>query len=140
MQSEVENNIIVIKLDNGENLFEALGVVIEKHKITSGLILSGIGMLKDLEIGYYNGQNYIYETFVDPMELLSMHGSIANGDESKLHIHVSLASSEHMVYGGHLNRARVCVLNEIVILRLNEITVARRLNEKSGLLELEISK
>jgi predicted DNA-binding protein with PD1-like motif len=140
LQSEEENNVIVIKLDNGENLLDALLAVIDKHNITSALILSGIGMLRDLEIGYYNGQNYINETFVDPMELLSMHGSVAKGDESKIHIHVSLASSEHKVYGGHLNKASVCILNEIVILKLNEITLSRKLNEKSGLLELVVSK
>ena len=140
MQWEEENNVLVVKLDDGENLLQALNSVIEKNGIKSALILSGIGMLRDLEIGYYNGQNYIHETFVDPMELLSMHGSIAKGDESKIHIHVSLASSEHKVFGGHLNKATVCVLNEIVLLRLNEITLTRKLNNKSGLLELDISK
>ena len=69
-----------------------------------------------------------------------MHGSIAASDESKIHIHVALADSEHKVIGGHLLRARVCVLNEIVLLKMNRIVLGRRLNEKSGLYELDIDE
>jgi predicted DNA-binding protein with PD1-like motif len=139
MQSAQEKDHIVVKLDNGEHVFNSLEIVIEKHGIDSALILSGIGMLQDFEIGYYNGKNYIIERFVDPMELLSMHGSIARGKENRIHIHVSLANSEHKVFGGHLLSAKVCVLNEIVILQMNEIDLTRKLNPKSGLMELEIS-
>ena len=140
MQSEEENEIIVIKLDNGENLFDSLNSVIEKHEIKSALILSGIGMLKDFEIGYYNGSEYENKRFEDPMELLSMHGSIAEGQENKIHIHVSLASSDHTTFGGHLMNARVCMLNEIILRKLNKITLSRKLNEKSGLLELAVTR
>jgi predicted DNA-binding protein with PD1-like motif len=96
-------------------------------------------MLRDLEIGYYNGEKYINERFVDPMELLSMHGSIAEGKESRIHIHVSLASREHKVFGGHLVGATVCMLNEIVLYKLLDTTLSRVLNERSGLLELVVS-
>jgi predicted DNA-binding protein with PD1-like motif len=140
MQSEEEKDIIVVKLDAGEDLFDVLGRVIEKHKIESGLILSGIGMLGNFEIGYYNGSKYINEGYSEPAELLSMHGSIAKEDESKIHIHVSLAKSDHNVIGGHLMKAKVCVLNEIVIKPLNEVVLKRKLNEKSGLLELEVTR
>lgn len=37
-------------------------------------------------------------------------------------------------------RAKVCVLNEIVLLRMNEVELSRKLNKKSGLMELEISE
>jgi predicted DNA-binding protein with PD1-like motif len=72
------------------------------------------------------------------MELLSMHGSIAKAQESRIHIHVGLANSEHRVFGGHLFSAKVCMLNEIVLLKLDEITLKRELNVKSGLLELKV--
>ena len=140
MQSAEEKDHIVIKLDHGEDVFNALGNVMEKHDIDSGLILSGIGMLCDFEIGYYNGKNYIIKRFVDPMELLSMHGSIARGKGNRIHIHVSLANSEHKVFGGHFISAKVCVLNEIVILRMNDMDLTRKLNPKSGLMELEVSE
>lgn len=140
MQSAEEKNHIVIKLDDGEDVFVALDKAIEKHRIDSALILTGIGMLKDFEIGYFNGKNYIIERYVDPMELLSMHGSIAMGKENRVHIHVGLANNEHKVFGGHLMSAKVCVLNEILLLRMNEMDLTRKLNQKSGLMELEVSQ
>jgi predicted DNA-binding protein with PD1-like motif len=138
MQSAKEGNHIIIKLDDGEDLFKAMTEAINKHEIESGLILSGIGMLGDFEIGFYNGNEYIKERFADPMELLSMHGSIAKEEGSRIHIHVGLANNEHKVFGGHLFSAKVCMLNEIVLLKLDEITLKRELNEKSGLLELRV--
>jgi predicted DNA-binding protein with PD1-like motif len=138
MQSAKERNHVIIKLDDGEDLFEALAVQIDKHEIESGLILSGIAMLGNFEIGFYNGTEYIKERFADPMELLSMHGSIASAQESRIHIHVGLANNEHRVFGGHLFSAKVCMLNEIVLLKLDEIPLKRELNEKSGLIELKI--
>jgi predicted DNA-binding protein with PD1-like motif len=138
MQSAKEKNHVIIKLDDGEDLFEALAKVIDKHEIESCLILSGIGMLRDFEIGFYNGTEYVKERIADPMELLSMHGSIAKEIECRIHIHVGLANNEHKVIGGHLFSAKVCMLNEIVLLKLDEITLKRELNEKSGLLELKV--
>lgn len=139
MESSEENNRIVAKLDHGQNLFSALGKVMMKHGAESAVILSGIGMLNDFEIGYYDGGKYITKQFGEPMELLSMHGSIAASEESSIHIHVSLANEEHKVMGGHLMKAKVCVLNEIVLLKLEGIKLGRRLNEKSGLYELSVT-
>lgn len=138
MQSAIEKNHVIIKLDDGEDLFKTLAEVIDKHEIDTGLVLSGIGMLRDFEIGFYNGTEYLKERFADPMELLSMHGSIASSVESRIHIHVGLANNEHKVFGGHLFSAKVCMLNEILLLKLDEITQKRELNEKSGLLELKV--
>jgi len=140
MQSAEEENHVIVKLEDREDIFEALGVVILKHDIESAIILSGIGMLRDIEIGYYNGKDYIIERYVDPMELLSMHGSIAKTKENKIHIHVSLANSEHKVFGGHLIRGKVCMLNEIVLLKAEEIVISRKYNEKTGLMELEVTE
>ena len=121
MQSAQEKGFIVAKFEDKEGFFEALDSVINKYDIKSAVILSGIGMLRDIEIGYYNGKEYIIEKFVDPMELLSIHGSIAEAGENRSHVHVGLANSEHKVFGGHLMDAKVCILNEIVILKFNEI-------------------
>lgn len=139
MQSSEENNRIIAKLDDGQSLFSALGKIMMKHGAESAIIISGIGMLRDFEIGYYDGGKYITKHFGEPMELVSMHGSIAASQESSIHIHVALANEESKVFGGHLMKAKVCVLNEIVLLKMDGIELGRRLNEKSGLYELDIT-
>lgn len=139
MQSNEDKNLIVAKLDDGENLFESLENIIEKHEIRSGLILSGIGMLRNFVLGYYNGSEYQKKKFADPCELLSLQGSISTEGETVIHLHTSLADEKQNVIGGHLFEAEVCSLNEIVIRKLDGFVLSRRLNPATGLKELQIS-
>jgi predicted DNA-binding protein with PD1-like motif len=142
MQFGVDGAVIVVKLSNNDDVFEKYKEIIQKNNIRSGIILSGIGMLKDFELGYFDPGGYKTRTFSEPHELVSMSGSIAYAQNDNtnllLHIHCSVANREHQVFGGHLNKATVNVVNEITILRLNELNLNRIKNEKTGLMELNI--
>ncbi len=138
MHGKIEGNFIVLKLDDGEELFECLENAIAEFDIRSGMIVSGIGMLADFEIGFFNDGKYDWAVHEQPYELVAMHGSISTKDETVIHIHVGLAGADHKLLGGHLKRARVCVVNEILILRLEEMKFSRVLNPNSGLKELKI--
>jgi predicted DNA-binding protein with PD1-like motif len=134
MQLKTESNIIIVKLDDGEDFFESMEKLVKKCNISSGIVLSGIGQLKNFELGYFDGEKYIKKTFKKPMELVSMQGSIAE----TLHIHCTLADEKQNVYGGHLFKGVVSVVNEIVILRLNKIKLKREEDKKTGLKTLKI--
>ncbi|MCG2827121.1 MAG: DUF296 domain-containing protein, partial [Thermoplasmatales archaeon] len=67
-------------------------------------------------------------------ELVSMHGSIAE----TFHIHCTLADEKQRVYGGHLFKGIVSVVNELMILKLNKIRLKREKDKKTGLKTLEI--
>ncbi|TET91568.1 MAG: DUF296 domain-containing protein [Methanomassiliicoccales archaeon] len=139
MKSSEEKNLIIAKLDDGENLFESLKEIIEKHGIKNGLVLSGIGMLRNFVLGYYDGSEYQKKEFKDPCELLSLQGSITTKGETVIHLHTSLADESRNVIGGHLFEAEVCSLNELVIRRLDDVVLSRKLNPATGLKELQIS-
>ena len=134
MQFKEELNIVIVKLSNGENFFESMKKVVKSCEIESGIILSGIGQLKNFELGYFDGKKYVKKIFEKPMELVSMQGSIAEN----FHIHCTLADESQNVYGGHLFKGVVSVVNEIVILRLNKIKLKRKLDKKTGLKTLRI--
>jgi predicted DNA-binding protein with PD1-like motif len=142
MQNGLDDKFIVIKLSNNEDLFDSLKIVIESNEIRSGIILSGIGMLKEFELGYFDPDGYKTRFFSEPHELVSMSGSIAYAktDTSNLipHIHCAIADREHQVWGGHLNKAKVNVVNEITILKLSELKLTRLKNDTTGLMELNI--
>ncbi len=140
MQSAIEGQYIIMKLEDGEEVFGSLDKLIEEHSISSGIILSGIGMLREFEIGYFEGKEYRFQRFVEPMELLSMHGSITTEPELIIHIHVSLGNGKYEVFGGHLKGGVVNSLNEITILKLQDIELTRKLNENTGLKEFNIKK
>jgi hypothetical protein len=47
---------------------------------------------------------------------------------------------QHNVFGGHLLSAKVVHMNEIFVLRLVDLELGRRKNERTGLMEMEIRK
>lgn len=130
--------MIVVKLDDGEDLFESLSIIIEKYEIESGIVLTGIGMLRNFVLGYFDGQVYQKKEFKDAWELVSLQGSITTEKETVIHLHASLAEESNNVVGGHLFQAEVCTLNEIVLRKLNDLTLIRKENPITGLKELNI--
>ena len=139
MQSAEEKHFVVIKLNDGEDLFESLERVISKHKITSGMFLGGVGMIQNFELGYWDGKEYLTEFHEKPHELIHFGGSIAHVNGKFMpHIHCAVAGPDHILKGGHLNKAEVAVLNEITILKLHDFSLTRKLNPVTGLMELEV--
>jgi len=139
MQSSEDNNFIMVKLSDGEDLFSSLEEIVRKYNIKAGAFLGGVGMLRDFETGFWTGKEYLSEFHEAPHELLHLGGSIATVEGKPMfHIHVTVADSNHKALGGHMNKATVAVLNEITIRKFDDMKLTRELNERSGLMELEI--
>lgn len=139
MPSVRENSHVMIKLGDGEDLLPSLEDIAREHSIKWGVFLTGVGMLRDFEIGYWAGDGYLTAAHADPHEVLHYGGSIAEVDgRPAFHIHATLAARDHRVIGGHLLKGTVAVLNEMCILRFNDTPLTRKLNPGSGLMELEL--
>ncbi|MCK4456918.1 MAG: DNA-binding protein [Thermoplasmata archaeon] len=138
MQSARKGHMVVAKLSKGENLLAALREIIEKHDIVSGLVISGIGMLKNVELGYYSGEKHEPKRFEGPRELIALHGSMTTGGETVIHLHCALSDEKYEVVGGHLIDAEVAVVAELVIAKLSKIELGRELNPETGLKELSV--
>jgi predicted DNA-binding protein with PD1-like motif len=138
MKSSEDKSLIVAKLGDGEDLFESMEGLVEKHDISSGLVVSGIGMLRNFVLGYFDGKEYQKKEFKTPCELISLQGSISTKGETVIHLHASLADENNNVIGGHLFQAEVCSLNEIVIRRLEEVSLRRKLDQETGLKMLDL--
>ncbi len=138
MQSAAEGNIVMVKLSDGEDVFASLETVCRERGIESGAVHWGIGMLQDFEIGFFAPKGYEKAVYADRHELLAFHGSIAMGSEPKFHIHIAVAGRDHAVLGGHLFRAKACMVNEICLEKFDAIRMSRRLNPKTSLNELQL--
>jgi len=138
MHGKEENGFVALKLDNGEDIYQCLHKAIEEFSIESGYILMGIGMLRDAEIGYFAGTEYLTKHLEQPHELVSLQGSISTKGETIIHMHCNLAGPDHNIVGGHLNRGTVIVINEILIKKLENVQLGRNLNPETGLKELYI--
>jgi predicted DNA-binding protein with PD1-like motif len=123
-----EENLIVFRFEDGKDVIKSLKRVTKEHQIQSGVILSGIGMLRDFEISFYSREKagYVTNKFNEPVELLSLSGNISlRNNETFFHLHVALAKEDKRAIGGHLKKATVHNTLEGVIVKFSEIKLTR---------------
>lgn len=137
MQIKSEGNIIMMKVEFGEDVKDCLNSALERFQISSGEITWGLGKIRNLEIGYHDGKEYVRKTFDEGLEIVSFHGSIASV-EPRFHIHCAGAGPDHSVVGGHFFSGIAEPLMEIRITRFDEINIVREKSQKSGLMEAKL--
>ncbi|MEE9600779.1 MAG: PPC domain-containing DNA-binding protein [Thermoplasmata archaeon] len=142
METGVEQGRIVVKMRSDEDFLPSLVGVLEEEGFASGLVLSGIGALKDFELGWFDIQErrYVRSRYESSHELLSLQGTVTLESDPPLHVHCSLADVRQKVVGGHLFGGTVSVLAEVAVQVLSEIRLTRELNQQTGLKELKIRK
>jgi predicted DNA-binding protein with PD1-like motif len=133
-----EEDVIIVKLEDGEDVHSSLIEVSKKYGVKNGWVLGGVGILREFTLGYFAGKEYIKKYFDKPHELLSLSGSITIEAEVPIHLHCSVSNDQFDAFGGHLFKGTVNVLNEILIKKFTTIELGRRLNPKTGYFELDI--
>jgi predicted DNA-binding protein with PD1-like motif len=125
---------IFVRLHSGDVLPDALLDLAQQADITTAVIVSGVGMLRDVVLSYFAGKGrYESREYPEPMELVSLSGNISLQEDGYIvHAHAALAGPDHNLVGGHLTRGVVAVTNEIVLTRL-PIRILRQLEPESGL-------
>jgi predicted DNA-binding protein with PD1-like motif len=127
--------LVAIGLGPDEKLLESIKTVIETHQIRDGAIISSIGTLKRCHMHYVNtttfpavNRFYIVE---EPLEIGSINGIIANYDP---HLHMTVGCRDQKTYTGHVeNDCIVLYLAEIMIMRLNNMKLERKLDPIHGI-------
>ncbi len=129
----------MLRLDDGQDLFETLSGFAEREKVTAAAVLFGIGMFRKATFGYWDGQQYRPEELAAPHEVVALHGSIARADGApSIHLHGAVAGPDHRLIGGHLLRATVGVLQEMVIRTFPGRAFGRPMVESWGLRMLDL--
>lgn len=131
----------MIRIDKDENIFQKLEEFALKEGVTSGH-LSGIGALKDVELGFYHLDKMEYEKkkFTEDYELLSLEGNLSHKDgQHYFHIHATLGDSTFNAFGGHVFDATVAVTCELNF-RVFDALIERKLNSCIGLQHLELRR
>ena len=123
---------LFVRLDKGEELHEAIRSL-SNHGISTAAITSGIGRVRETEIGFLDSDG-IYQNMKieEPMELLSMQGNLTPGPGGAFtHIHIVASDDDHVVRGGHLFEATVEVTAEIHMRLLDkgEASMVRKATE-----------
>ncbi len=125
-------NELILRLNDGEDLLESLASL----GITAGQAW-GIGMLREVRLGYWTGSDYEEHRIDEPAELLSLQCILSRKEGKPFpHCHVVLMKRDGTVVGGHLLAGRVHAGNEIYVNRMKGI-VLERVREPSGLWGLQ---
>ncbi len=125
---------IVLRIDRGEEICEALKEMAFKEKICLAEV-SALGAVNDFTVGVFKTgeKKYYANHFEGDHEIVSLTGTIStmNGDYYS-HLHMSAGNEKGEVYGGHLNRALVSATCEMVVRVING-RVERAFDEDIGL-------
>ncbi|HEU68169.1 MAG TPA: DUF296 domain-containing protein [Candidatus Acetothermia bacterium] len=132
MERADSGSTVVVRCIDGEKLPDALlGLEIQAAGVGPG-----IGMVRDLTLGYWDGKKYVEERVVEPVELLSLQGNLGDEDGKPiLHAHVVVGRRGGEAIGGHLLAATVHNTAEIILVRLPGVRMERR-RDPTGLLGL----
>lgn len=129
----------MIRLDEGQDLFEALSGFARREDIRAAAVVSGVGMFRRATVGYWDGTQYRPHELTVPHEVVGLHGSIARADSApSIHLHVAAAGPDFRLVGGHVLQATVGVLQEIVLETFPGRTFGRPMNESVGLRMLDL--
>jgi len=137
MQSQEKKNIIFVHLFPEEDINEQLKEVCRTHDVKTAIVISGIGQLKNAQLGYFKEKdNYTPENFDKPLEILSLTGNICRQEgDYALHLHAVLGDEKKNAIGGHFINGKISITGEIILLK-TDFAIKRKLDEKTGLKNL----
>ena len=139
MKSRKFRTYVVIRLERNEEIISTLTQAIRDHEITGGFFY-GLGVGKDLELGYFDArkQTYIKKKFDDEYEFTSFLGDISSiNDETVIHCHVTITDAQFRAYGGHLFRGTVPATLEVIVIPFTE-SLHRKMDKTTGLNLLDV--
>jgi uncharacterized protein len=136
MKTARQGSLVVARLERGERLPDDLLRLYQELDITGAFVHVGIGMITDVELGYFTGPGqYARKRFTGAYECLAIQGSICLYDgQPTAHLHAMLANEDYSVFGGHLIAAEVALTLELELSTYSlPVRMYRRVEEASGL-------
>lgn len=134
MEYRVFNDVLVARIDKGEEIVASIREICVKEKICLGKV-NAIGAVNRARIGLFETgiKKYNSTELTGDFEIVSLSGTVTMMDgEPYLHLHINLADSGFKTFGGHLNEAYVSATCELT-LHIIKGSVGRRFSEEIGL-------
>lgn len=121
MNYKQDGNTFIAYVKQNEKIIQTLTDFCKGHNIQNAQI-SGIGAIKQIELGAYdlNNKKYIIQNFDEIWELTSFEGNVMLKDQDPfIHAHINISDHNFNVKGGHLFEATVAVVGEFVLKKIN---------------------
>lgn len=115
-----------VQFEPGVQLHEAYRAFAREQGIRAAVVVAGIGMVRDPELGFYDGQQYHKKRLQGAFELVSTQGNLALLDGQPFtHLHVSVAGRDHLSHAGHLFEGAVHIAHEGCVRVLEGVELRR---------------
>lgn len=139
MKSKKFDTYLVVRLEKDEDIIAALKDVLVNEGIKGGFFY-GLGVGKELELGYYDAhkRSYIKKKFTGEYEFTSFAGNISISDkELVIHCHVTITDADFNAFGGHLFAGTVPATLEVIVFPFTK-DLLRSQDKDTGLNLLEL--
>lgn len=115
MKHKAVDNLIFVRLEKGEMVYESLFGFCQENNIKAGFLWA-LGSVKDVALAHYNPdtKKYTEKKFNETLEAASLKGVIS---KEKLHLHAVLSDEKMQTTGGHFKEAKVAATLEVAILK-----------------------
>ena len=120
MQFKQDGNTFIIYVEQDESIMETLNQFCKSKDIVNAQI-SGIGAIKEIDLGAYDLKNkeYVRQFFNNLWELTSFQGNVILKDnEPFIHAHITMSDHNLDVKGGHLFEAKVGAVGEFILRKI----------------------
>ena len=120
MQFKQDGNTFIIYIEQDESIMETLTQFCKSKDIVNAQI-SGIGAIKEIDLGAYDLKNkeYVRQFFNNLWELTSFQGNVILKDkEPYIHAHITMSDHNLDVKGGHLFEAKVGAVGEFILRKI----------------------
>ena len=121
MQYKQDGDTYIIYIEQNEPIMETLTRFCKDNNIINAQ-LSGIGAIKDIELGAYDleKQEYIKKLYPEIWELTSYQGNVLLKDgEPFIHAHINISDHSLIGKGVHLFEAQVAAVGEFILRKIN---------------------
>ena len=120
MQFKQDGNTFIIYIEQDESIMETLTQFCKSKDIVNAQI-SGIGAIKEIDLGAYDLKNkeYVRQFFNNLWELTSFQGNVILKDNKPfIHAHITMSDHNLDVKGGHLFEAKVGAVGEFILRKI----------------------
>lgn len=120
----------IVSISANEEIIKSLETFVKEQGIASGYII-GVGSVKSVRIAHYtvSAKKFTERKFKKPLEVSNITGIIT---KDKVHVHITLGNQLFKGYAGHLVRATVAGLCEVMVVQTEE-EVGRKYDDTVGL-------
>jgi len=113
-----KENLLLVRLSDGDDLEESLKMALREEGVDSGVVIGGVGMVREAALSFYVGKGE-YETVPvqQPAELCALSGNISTmGGDIVIHLHATVARQGGVAVAGHFSGGKVNMTAELAIM------------------------